>query len=58
MRAANATEIPYDVIVMKWSVTRESAGVSVPLLVTKHHISDPILGNNVIEHVIAKGTDI
>lgn len=53
--AANATEILYEgVIVVEWSLT----SVVVPLLVTKYPISEPILRNNVIEHIITNGTEL
>ena len=54
IKAVNTTDIPYDgVILMRWSLSKETEGVMVPVLVTRNAISDPILGNNVIEHVIS-----
>ena len=55
VKAVNTTEIPYDgVIMVKWSLSRESDGLIVPVLVSRQKICDPILGSNVIEHIISE----
>ena len=56
VRAANSTEIAYDgVILMNFSL-EGGDGFLVPVLVSGQKVSEPILGNNVIEHLVMDGT--
>ena len=56
VRAANASEIRYDgVVVLNLTLKDGEEGVMVPILVASRDISEPILGYNVIEHLILKG---
>ena len=57
LRAANASEISFDgVVVMNFTLKEgEEGGVVVPVLVASQQITEPILGYNVIEHLILTG---
>ena len=58
VQAANSTEITYDgVILLKFSLKFNNDSFDVPVLVTNQKIAEPILGHNVIEHLILNGTD-
>ena len=51
--AANSTKIALDgVLVLKFSLGKESNGFMVPVLVSSTSLSGPILGYNVIEHLV------
>ena len=53
IRAANSTEISFKgVLLLEFSVNDDSNPFTVPFLVTTHNINEPILGYNVIEHLI------
>ena len=57
VRAANSTEICFDgVVVLKFSLDGIDEGFEVPLLVSSKDITEPILGYNVIEHLILNGS--
>ena len=58
IRAANKSEIPFDgVAILRFSLGDEHDGFLVPVLVSSQPISEPIIGYNVIEHLVLKGTD-
>ena len=58
IRAANKSEIPFDgVVVLRFSLGDEHDGFLVPALVSSQPISEPIIGYNVIEHLVLNGTD-
>ena len=58
VQAANSTEITYDgVILLKFSLKFHNDSFDVPVLVTNQKITEPILGFNVIEHLILNGTE-
>ena len=58
IRAANKSEIPFDgVVVLRFSLGDEHEGFLVPVLVSSQPISEPIIGYNVIEHLVLNGTD-
>ena len=57
LRAANATEIKLDgVVVVEFSIKEGEEGFEVPMLVASEDIAQPILGYNVIEDMILKGS--
>ena len=57
IRAANKSEIPFDgIVVLKFSLGDEHEGFWVPVLVSSERIAEPIIGYNVIEHLVLKGT--
>ena len=58
VQAANATEVKYDgVVLLNFTLEgAEEEGFLVPVLVASQDI-EPILGYNVIEHLILKGSD-
>ena len=56
VQAANSTIIKFDgVILLKFSIDG-GEGFDVPMLISSGEISEPILGYNVIEHLILNGT--
>ena len=56
VQAANATTIKFDgVMLLKFSVDG-GEGFDVPMLIASGEISEPILGYNVIEHLVLNGT--
>ena len=58
IRAANKSLIPFDgVVVLKFSLGDEHEGFWVPVMVSSQPISEPIIGYNIIEHLVLKGTD-
>ena len=59
VRAANSTEVKYDgVVLLDFSLNGlEGEGFVIPVLVASDEIVEPILGYNVIEHLIVSGTD-
>ena len=57
IKAANSTTIRFDgVMLLEFSVDA-GEGFLVPVLVASEDISEPIIGYNVIEHLVMKGTD-
>ena len=59
VRAANSTKIECDgVILLPFSLKGDDCedGFMVPILVTKQKIAEPILGYNVIEHLVLEGS--
>ena len=55
--AANSTEVLIDgVILLKFSLGESGDGFLVPVLVGSEEVTEPILGYNVIEHLILKGS--
>ena len=57
VRAANATTINFDgVILWKFTLDEDDEGFEVPVLVSSQKITEPILGYNVIEHLVLNGT--
>ena len=58
IRAANKSEIPFDgVVVLKFSLGPNEDGLSIPALVASSAIAEPIIGYNVIEHMVLHGTE-
>ena len=59
VRAANATEVKYDgVVLLDFSLNgMEEEGFVIPVLVASDDIVEPILGYNIIEHLIVSGTE-
>ncbi len=58
IRAANDTEISLEgVILLQFSLRRDSPGFTIPFLVTDQKISEPIVGYNVIEHLVINGEE-
>ena len=57
VQAANATKICFDgVMVLEFSLEGMEEGFEVPLLVSSQVVTEPILGYNVIEHLILSGS--
>ena len=57
IRAANSTAIQFDgVMLLEFSVG-PGEGFLVPVLVASEDIAEPIIGYNVIEHLVMKGTE-
>ena len=55
--AANSSEVPIDgVIVFDFSLGESDDKFAVPVLVSSQEVAEPILGYNVIEHLILKGS--
>ena len=58
IRAANKTKIPYDgVVVLNFTLDDSDEGFFVPLLVTSQELSEPIIGYNVVEHLVVNGSE-
>ena len=56
LRAANSTSIALDgVVVLDFSLVEGSESVRVPFVVTSQNLLEPILGYNVIEHLLLEG---
>ena len=56
IHAANSTEIPFKgVLLFNFTVKNDSNTFTVPFLVTTQTINEPILGYNVIEHLVLEG---
>ena len=57
LKAANSTLIQFDgVALLELKLGNEQEGVLVPVLVASNDIAEPILGYNVIEHLVLNGT--
>ena len=57
LRAANSTTINFEgVVLLDFSLKDGEEGVLVPVLVSSSDMEDPILGYNVIEHLILNGS--
>ena len=57
VRAANHSKIPYDgVVVLNFSLGEGHDGFYVPVLVASDDIAEPILGYNVVEHLVLEGS--
>ena len=57
VQAANATKIHFDgVVILEFSLEGMEEGFEVPLLVSSQDVTEPILGYNVIEHLIINGS--
>ncbi|MCH2405578.1 MAG: hypothetical protein MK200_05230 [Nitrosopumilus sp.] len=55
IRAANSTEISFmGILLFDFTLKADSQTVTIPFLVTPQHISEPILGYNVIEHLVSQ----
>ena len=55
VRAANSTVIPFEgVVLLEFCLPNDLQAVTVPFLVTDQDINEPILGYNVIEHLVLK----
>ena len=53
VRAANKSLIPFDgVVVLRFSLGEGHEGFWVPVLVSRNPITEPIIGYNVIEHLV------
>ena len=58
LKAANSTQIRFDgVAILELVVGGEKEGVMVPILIASDDMAEPILGYNVIEHLILNGTN-
>ena len=58
VQAANATKIRFDgVVALEFSLEGMEEGFEVPLLVSSDVVTEPILGYNVIEHLILNGSN-
>ena len=56
LRAANSTSIALDgVVVLDFSLSEGSETIRVPFVVTSQNLMEPILGYNVIEHLLLEG---
>ena len=57
LQAANATSVKFDgVVILKFTLNEEEEGFMVPYLVSSEAMESPILGYNVIEHLILNGS--
>ena len=57
LKAANSTQIRFDgVAILELVLGSEKEGVLVPVLIASDNMAEPILGYNVIEHLILNGT--
>ena len=58
IRAANRGKIPYDgVVVLNFTLNEGDEGFFVPVLVTSQELSEPIIGYNVVEHLVISGSE-
>ena len=58
IRAANKSEIPFDgVVVLTFSLGNDGGELCIPALVASNEIAEPIIGYNVIEHMVLNGTE-
>ena len=58
VKAANSTSIRFDgVLLIEFSLSGEETDFWVPVLVASDDMSEPIIGYNVIEHLVLKGDE-
>ena len=56
VKAANSTEMVFDgIILLNFSLREDLPGFILPFLITSQDVTEPILGYNVIEHLVVNG---
>ena len=59
IKAANHTDISVEgVLLFEFSLCHDTSGFTVPFLVTDQNIAEPIVGYNVIEHLVVNCSDM